>query len=209
MRGIFGLISQFGKRDHMIRLNAAFRADLEWWHIFVGSWNGVSMMGRESLLTPEVEIWSDASRSWGCGAVWDSAPGQMEQLAKFCHSYNCTKELLPTMVAAAIWGQVWGGSTVMCHCDNQGVVAAVRGGYCKDPAMAHMLRCLFFREAKFGFDLSAVHVSRKDNGAADAISRNNLDTFFDLVPKARPAACQAPAGLVEKLVVQGHWTSDD
>ena len=67
----------------------------------------------------------------------------------------------------------------MCHCDNQGVVAAVRGGYCKDPAMAHMLRCLFFREAKFGFSLSAVHVSEKDNGAADAISRNKLDTFFD------------------------------
>ena len=72
LRGIFGLISQFRKQDHMIRLNAAFRADLEWWHKFVSSWNGVSMIWRESLLTPGVEIWTDASGSWGCGAVWDS-----------------------------------------------------------------------------------------------------------------------------------------
>lgn len=72
----------------------------------------------------------------------------------------------------------------MCHCDNQSVVAAVWGGYCKDPAMAHLLRCLFFLEVKFGFSLSAVHVSGKDNGAADAISRNKLDTFFNLVPQA-------------------------
>ena len=27
---VFGLLSQFHKRDHMIRLNAAFRVDLEW-----------------------------------------------------------------------------------------------------------------------------------------------------------------------------------
>ena len=119
------------------------------------------MMGRESLLTPEVEIWSDASRSWGCGAVWDSQWLQVKwsDWPSFATATIVAKELLPTMVAAAIWGQAWGGSTVMCHCDNQGVVAAVRGGYGKVPAMAHMLRCLFFREAKFGFGLSAVHVS--------------------------------------------------
>ena len=44
LRGIFGLLSQFGRRDHMIRLNAGFRADLEWWHAFVADWNGVSMI---------------------------------------------------------------------------------------------------------------------------------------------------------------------
>ena len=42
----FCLLSQFGKRDHMIRLNAAFRADLEWWHAFMEDWNGVAVMSR-------------------------------------------------------------------------------------------------------------------------------------------------------------------
>ena len=44
LRGIFGLLSQFCKQDHMIRLNTAFRADLEWWRVFASSWNGVSLM---------------------------------------------------------------------------------------------------------------------------------------------------------------------
>ena len=37
LRGVFGLISQFRRQDHRIRLNAAFRADLEWWHVFADS----------------------------------------------------------------------------------------------------------------------------------------------------------------------------
>ena len=52
------------------------------------------------------------------------------------------KELLPIIAAAAIWGPQWGGSSVLCHCDNEAVVAVVRGGYCRDPTLAHMLRCL-------------------------------------------------------------------
>ena len=54
LRGVFGLLSQFRRPDHQIRLNAAFWADLEWWHTFVSSWNGVSIMLRESLQLPGV-----------------------------------------------------------------------------------------------------------------------------------------------------------
>ena len=65
LRGIFGLLSRFRWQDHPIRLNAAFCADLEWWRVFVSSWNGVSMTLQECLKSPGVEIWSDASGSWG------------------------------------------------------------------------------------------------------------------------------------------------
>ena len=57
----------------MIRLNAAFRADLEWWHVFASSWSGVTLMREAGLQTPSVEIWSDASGGWGCGAWWGSS----------------------------------------------------------------------------------------------------------------------------------------
>ena len=88
-------------------------------------------------------------------------------------------------------------------------MAAIRGGYCRDPTMAHMLRCLFFLEAKFEVVLTAIRVPGVDNGPADAISRNNLDVFFGLVPLAHQVACQIPAGLVDQLVIEGHWTSED
>ena len=34
------------------------------------------------------------------------------------------KELLPIVVAAAVWGAEWSGKTVMAKCDNLSVVAA-------------------------------------------------------------------------------------
>ena len=33
------------------------------------------------------------------------------------------KELLPIVVAAAVWGPEWAGKTVRVRCDNQSVVA--------------------------------------------------------------------------------------
>ena len=65
-----------------------------------------------------------------------------------------------------------------------------------------------FLEAKFDLTLSAVHVPRVDNGAADSLSRNNLDSFFHLVPQAHRVAHPVLAGLVSQLVVEGPWTSD-
>ena len=54
------------------------------------------------------------------------------------------KELFPIVVAAATWGSSWRGQVVCCHCDNQAVVAALNGGYCREKLMAHLLQCLFF-----------------------------------------------------------------
>jgi hypothetical protein len=34
------------------------------------------------------------------------------------------KELVP-LVAVAVWGRKWAGSTVTCRCDNQAVVAVI------------------------------------------------------------------------------------
>ena len=143
LRGIFGLLSVFRKREHTIRLNAAFRADLEWWHAFVGEWNGVSMMQGEDDQAYTVEIWTDASGSWGGGAVWGAKWCQIawEAWPGFASASIAPKELLPIIVAAAVWGEAWRGRTVLCHCDNQAVVAAISGGYCRELVMAHMLRC--------------------------------------------------------------------
>ena len=63
LKEVFGLLSQFKKRDLMIRLNSAFRAELEWLHAFVREWNVVAMMrgGELGGAMERVELWSDAS----------------------------------------------------------------------------------------------------------------------------------------------------
>ena len=49
------------------------------------------------------------------------------------------KELLPIILSVVVWGTRWHSRRVLLHCDNEAVVAALRGGYSKDPDMAHLL----------------------------------------------------------------------
>ena len=211
LRGVFGLLSRFERTDHIIRLNAGFRADMEWWHVFAGKWNGVSMLRNMAFQSPSVEIWSDASGSWGCGAVWGLKWFQVKwsKWPGFAGASIAAKELLPIIVAAAIWGPSWKGAIVLCHCDNEAVVTAVKSGYCRDPTLAHMLRCLFFLEAEYDYSLSAIHVPGVENRAADSISRNNLPLFFDLLPQALRNPCLVPDDLVSHLIRDRPWTSED
>ena len=52
---------------------------------------------------------------------------------------------------------------VVCHCDNQAVVAALRGGYCREMDMAFLLRCLFFLEARYDLVLQARFIPWVEN----------------------------------------------
>ena len=104
----------------MVRLNAAaFRPDVEWWHAFLGSWNGVAIIegAREEV---GAEIWTDASGSWGCGVLWDTQWCQVAwaEWPDFAQGSIAAKELLPIIVATAVWGGGWRGGTVLCHCEG-------------------------------------------------------------------------------------------
>ena len=86
----------------MIRLNSAFRADMEWWHVFASTWNGVSLVRDVSQHSPAFEIWSDASGGWGCGAVWEDQWFQVQwsEWPGFVGASIAAKELLPIITVA-------------------------------------------------------------------------------------------------------------
>ena len=133
-------------------------------------------------------VWPPELRQQWCQVPWGEWPG-------FASASIAAKELLPIIVAMAIWGLWWKGSVVMCHCDEV-VVASIKGGYCRDPGMAHILRCLFYLEARFDILLTATHVAGVENKAADTI------------PQAPRAPCRIPPCLVARLLNQENWTCD-
>ena len=55
--------------DFYTRLNKDFCSDLFWWHTFMISWNGLSML-RSGSEQPEFCIQTGASGSWGCAAYF-------------------------------------------------------------------------------------------------------------------------------------------
>jgi hypothetical protein len=55
--------------DSHLRLNAEFRADVQWWATFLDAWNCVSVISTLCRRPVDARLVSDASGSRGCGAT--------------------------------------------------------------------------------------------------------------------------------------------
>lgn len=209
LRRMIDLSTVAKQLHHHIRLTAAFRSDLQWWLTFLIKWNGVSMMQAIVQKRPEAVITSDASGNWGCGAF--SSQGcwfQLQWPQQWANVHITIKELLPIVVACAVWGSNWRGQTIQCICDNAAVVAIINSGRSKDKLAMHILRCLFFFTAHFNVSLFAQHLPGRENVAADALSRDNLPLFLQQVPRAKRDPTLLPQELVQALILhQPDWTS--
>ena len=84
------------------------------------------------------------------------------------------KELVPVVLASAVWGPYWSGLHICFHSDNSAMVALLRNLTSRDHVIMHLIRCLSFFAALFRFDFTAAHMPGASNVAADALSRNNI-----------------------------------
>ena len=209
LRRVFELLRGAQHSHHYVRLNKGMRSDLAWWELFLETWNGVSLLRPHRLSTPDYEVFTDASGSFGCGAVWEHTWLQLEWPVEYREVPIAPKELVPIVVACTVWGKDWSGKVVHVHSDNEAVVAVVNSGYSKDTQLMHLTRCLFFVLAAWDIALHASHIPGVLNTAADAVSRNNLSVFFSTVQGANPIPAEIPRGLGELLMTrQPDWTEE-
>ena len=151
---------------------------------------------------------SDASGTWGCGAF--SSQGEWFQLEwpdSWRELHITIQELLPIVLSVALWGGQWHDSTVRCRCDNAAVVAIVNKGTSRCDKAMQLMRSLFLFTAKHNLILSAQHILGADNGAADALSRNDKNSFLIQVAGARRDPTPIPPDLLEALLHPQDWTS--
>ena len=193
------------KGHHHIRLNRGFRADLQWWSTFAEHWNGVALF--PAAVQPARIATSDASGSWGCGAWSGSMWFQFEWPPEARGHHISFKELFAGLLSCAIWGRCWRGMRVQWLCDNQAAICAVRKRSCRDQAMMHLIRCLFFLEAWYGFELVAAHLPGRENMLADDFSRNRLSVFLSKAQAPDNTPSTIPPGLPELLLDREGWTS--
>ena len=92
---------------HHLHLSLEARSDLEWWHRFAVHWNGVSMFLELKKQHPDIQIVSEASGKWGCGAFWNQHWFQLKWHESMQHTHITYKELVPVVLAAAVWGREW------------------------------------------------------------------------------------------------------
>ena len=206
LRQLFNLLALDRAPHHFIRLNAGAKADLLWWRTFLQDWNGTSFF---PAVGPSTEVVSDASGSYGCGAFSLSHGWFQLQWPDSWSSTNiAAKELVPVVIAAALWGKEWKGRCACFRSDNMAVVDILKSRTSKDHLLMHLLRCLVFYAAFFRFQFVAEHVPGVLNTAADAISRNNTSLFVSLVPQVPRVAI--PQSLVDLLIhKRPNWGSRD
>ena len=130
---------------HRVHLNAGFRSDLRWWACVLPVWNGSCPLSYMATGAPQVQLMSDASGSWGCGAYISHGQWFQMQLPESWLDVHITiKELLPIILVVAVWGGRWQGLSASCRCDNAAVVSIVNSGRSKVDRAMHLMRCLSF-----------------------------------------------------------------
>ena len=197
--------------DHWIHLTAEFRSDLLWWHAFLPLWNGRSMLeAHKPRWHPEITFSSDASGSWGCGAVWNGRWIQLEWNGSWSQQCIAAKELLPITLACAMWGAEWQNRQVLVLSDNMAVVNIMASQTSRDTVIMHLLRCMHFFCVMHGISVRAEHIPGVNNTVADAISRNNLQVLFQEVPGASKVPDPIHPAMRQLLVdQQPDWLSDN
>lgn len=208
LHGIIEALKRAEQKRKRVRLNVETRADIAWWKSFLPLWNGYSLTTHDKLA---YYVTSDASGSWGCGAINNANKQwfQVEWPQEWLDSNIVIKEMLPIVIGAAIWGQSWKGRRVHFVVDNMAVVSSLSKRRVKCPLLAHLLRCLFFFEAHFGFEHCAEHIAGRLHVAADALSRDNVQLFHSIFPQAPQRPTQIPASLLQLLWDRKlSWTSN-
>jgi hypothetical protein len=118
LRRLIDLSTQANRMDHFVRLNKEARSDLEWWYQFCEEWNRVAMMQGPNLR---------CLRGVGLrGILGDKLVHAVECPVRECHI--TVQELVPIVIAAAVWGKAWQGKTVQVWCDNQAVISIINRG---------------------------------------------------------------------------------
>ena len=177
---------------------------MHWWLHFLQSWNGSSFFPPP---LPSVHVYLDASGSFGCGAFsrphgWFQLQGPPAWL-----SVNiATKEFVPVVTAAALWGRQWAGLHVCFHVDNLAVVSILNKRSAKDPLLSHLLRCLFFSLPFISFT-SLPNIFLAAQTLPLTLCLVTIFTFFSLLVQ-QVLQTTVPSSIQELLLLEApDWTS--
>ena len=168
LRRLYALQEVGSHPMHHIRLNNAARADILWWHLFMKKWNGISMLWDTQRYSSDITVYSDASGSWGCGALWQQKCFNLPWSVQLQTCSTAVKELVPVVVAAALYGSQWRGKIVTFRVYNIAVVEVLNSTSCRDSHLMHLVHLLVFLASYHNFWFTASHIQGKQNTLADA-----------------------------------------
>lgn len=149
---------------------------------------------------PEIMLTSDASGSRGCGGIFRA---EVVSILLECYPHNQLNSGEGTDANRSCQCGVGLGmerEAILCHCDNEAVVAVTQFRYSRDDDLMHITNPLHF-EAFLGFKVMAMHVHGAHNIIlADELSCDNLQSFLSKVPMMETTPTLLPAPILQNLL---------
>ena len=155
---------------HKLRISGEILQDIKWWHNFMSTFNGKSLLLKNMPITSVV---TDACKS-GAGGVFqnDWFYVNWEEDYPFATSMHINElEAFSVALAVKRWAPLWRNRRVIVNCDNAATVSCINKCTSKNAILMTFLRELFWLSAKHNFHLVARHLPGKSNFLADSISR--------------------------------------
>ena len=139
LRRLYTALSEYTTSHCRRRLSSDAMTDLRWWHTFLPSWNGITLI---RLVRHEIRVWTDASGTKGLGGYYlhpsdDPLPQQWKALT-WNTAYSKPiprhqrqkdinyKEMLAVLAALRSWKTAIAGRKVVLHTDNTAVFHGFR-----------------------------------------------------------------------------------
>lgn len=156
---------------------------------------------------------SDASGNWGCGAFTSGRKWfQLSWPVVWMDRHITVKELLPIIIGVAIWGSRWRDQgrempVQQCWCSGHYQLRKELGGIGNTP---DEMSVLLNSKVQYSAARGAHRGRGGDTGAADALSRDGLNSFHLQVLEAQAEPTPIPSPVWEVLVdKQPNWTEVD
>jgi hypothetical protein len=127
-------------------------------------------------LTSSVILTTDASGDKGMGGNWACHYWSRKYSPEEETMHITAKELLAVIECAEKWGASWNDKILLALIDNAGAAFDINKGRSKDNQVVELLHKLKRVEERFGFKTIALHLPRRFNVLADALSKNPTKT---------------------------------
>lgn len=168
-RRIIDTINTLKESNHKVKLTGGIQADISWWHSFMSTFNGKSMLLDKK---PIDSVFTDSCNSAAGGVYqgdwyylnWDLDWPLVSKL------HINSKEILAVYLAVIRWAPAWHNKRVYIQSDNMVTVYTINRGTSRNPFLMECLRVLFWLSAKYNFHITAKYIPGVINSVADGFS---------------------------------------
>jgi hypothetical protein len=174
------------------KLSTSLLSDIAWWHEFLPTWNGVSLLYEaEWQEAPLIQLFTDACNT-GFGAYynhhWFAGEWSPEELCMAHREERISMpflEMRALVMAAATWGHMWKGKKITFRCDCMPVVTAFSKQSSRTITQMYQIRNMDKLAAIHGFAYRVYHIVGETNTVADELSRHGDSVQFrNMCPQA-------------------------